>query len=506
MPATYELVSPKYSFVDFNPPANTQCCEGKGELPLPIATDNDLQFQVNADCSTIDVANNIMANADNLIQLKLLSQAGEVLHDWTSVENWKFKKYRTSEKIVTFLWYRPLTNIINLVPSSECFSLRVMAQFDIGAVVLEKQADSNLFHINTNSCYTSLLEYINDEDYAGFNYCAVIDPLEIIQPVNRVRLYIFPSRPKIAESKVIYRKSNGIIKQRSSLLTKQYLFNTEYFSEITHEKLSVALAHDIVTIASNNYNGGISKNGEYEINWDTEINECIAPASFTALATSVAIMNSNCSNCDEVVPPDVDCVSITAIQYEVNPNDPEWSIIPGPVVFSSVPLNNQIVTVYYQLPGGPVVNFGTYSVDTSGTIITSELILVDNSINSIILYAVAECSDSQSPIETVYKPGFCAIPTTLQIEGFTVSAPGEYDAAVSFVGPNGVASGGYEWQLWDQDDTIMLNSGVVGMSPNPQNFTVPSIPENDYYILKLRSNCGAGNLSEFTTVSFNTFI
>jgi hypothetical protein len=173
--------------------------------------------------------------------------------------------------------------------ADQCFSFKIKAHCIISGTTEIVEATSNCFILKASNCYSSVLEYTNEENYADFNYC------NITNPINKVRLWLYPSQPKPVEDKAIYRKSSGAIRQTRSVITKEFLMQTEHLNEDIHDKITVALAHDSINMYSTNYTGGISKNGDYTIEWVDNI--CKAPANFKAWATPYAIKNNSCADC-----------------------------------------------------------------------------------------------------------------------------------------------------------------------------------------------------------------
>jgi hypothetical protein len=313
--AAINIISPKYSFVNFNPANSTaNCCIGENEVCLPVCAETDLIFQFNITTANIQDANDLMNNAVSDIQLLLLDVNGNLVHNWTATDNLLFERYRTGATQVTYLWRNTLLGLIGLIQYNQCFSFKIYASTAINSNIETKEAFSNCFILKSHDCFTSVLDYANNENYADFQYC------NITNPINRVRLYMYLSQPKSIEDKAVYRKSNGVIRQTRSLITKEYTAQTEHFNELLHDKIVIALAHDLVNISTGNYNGGISKTGEYDIDWTDNI--CIAPAKFKVLATPYAIRNNNCADCQPVDLNIPACPLITNIQASVvNNND-----------------------------------------------------------------------------------------------------------------------------------------------------------------------------------------
>lgn len=329
-----QIVNPKYSFVKFDSPeAINTCCNGDQEFCIPVIEETDTYFQVKL-TSTVyseiqDMMDDDSEGAAEAFHLLLLAGSGNtpdnfvdnLLRDWTFQDHLTFEKFRTGLFEITLQWKSPFKDIKTLLDCGDCFQLAFIRagefsaefsdefsdEFDIDGTTIAYDfiAISNCFKRACEDCFTSVLEYYNDDDYAEFRYCNVVNGL------NRVRLPFYLLQPKMTEDKAVYRKSNGVVKQTKSLLTKEYQVLTEFFPEWLHDKFTVALAHDNIYVVSGPYQGGISKSGEYVPDWSD--NDCNAPASFKVLATPYAIRNNNCQDCQEVEL----CVPIVAPEFSL---------------------------------------------------------------------------------------------------------------------------------------------------------------------------------------------
>ena len=310
-----QLLTPKYSFVNFQAVGANFCCTDSEEFCIPVAEENDTYFSIKITSEKFSDIQYLLTTDLKNLQLMLLNGnsnnadniRANLLRNWTADDNLLFERNRTAVNEVTFQWKSPFKNIKGLVSVDDCFQLGISlintettgAEFssefsdeftnnDITIFYVFK-AISNVFKRTNDYCYTSILEYTNEQDYADFRYCNITNPL------NRVRLPFYLNQAQPVEDKAQYRKTNGQIKQTKSLLTKEYQVQTEYFTELIHDKVMIALAHGRVNVIGNKYTGGISKNSAYVIDWTDNL--CKAPANFKALAIDFMIKNNTCSEC-----------------------------------------------------------------------------------------------------------------------------------------------------------------------------------------------------------------
>lgn len=262
------ITSPAYSFVQFNPDGPDSCCNGINSVCLPVVLSNDLSFQVlnDSDPGTLSV---VRMNGETVSTQSGFVSAGDNI----------------------YLWQSPID--ITGLACDECFQLKIGTSL------------SNCFIKKCDDCFTSLIEYYNDEDYADFIYCNA-------GFMNRVRLPFYLNKPKMPETRSVYRKSNGTIRLTKSVITKQYTLTTDYLTEKMHDCLAVALGHDNTNIFSSVYSGGISKSGDYSPDWQDGM--CIAQAELTVDVTPLSIRNNNCQECAAPAPP---CAGVTIPSFSL---------------------------------------------------------------------------------------------------------------------------------------------------------------------------------------------
>lgn len=294
MDHSINIKSSPFSFVNFNDAsAFAPCCDGDNDVCLPVYYNSDLVFQFTLECSDSETARAAMNANPESAQLILLDVDGYQLYNFTLTGGLYFKKYRVGLTTVVFVWDNNLAGLESYVGFKDCFSLKVDISFYVNKKVSDL-ATSNCFKRIFDTCFTTLFEYNNETDYAEMYYCNTNGF------TNRVRLFVDIGKPKLIEDKTVYRKSNGAIRQTRSLITKELSAITERFSEFMHDRVSVMLAHDnVLATINNNSKIGVSKNGEYQIDW--EDNFCLALGSFKLLQTPFAIKNNNCSDCAPLV-------------------------------------------------------------------------------------------------------------------------------------------------------------------------------------------------------------
>lgn len=116
---------------------------------------------------------------------------------------------------------------------------------------------------------------------------------------NRIRLPIEIVKPQFPTERTVLSKANGQTVTLAATMKKIYEGRTDWMPEKWHERLAVALNHDTVTLEGDKYLGGVSPEGDYDINWVDFLDYPTAPAAFKVSATPFLAANHNCQSCEE---------------------------------------------------------------------------------------------------------------------------------------------------------------------------------------------------------------
>lgn len=158
----YTIQTMEHSFVRFDDePDVNHCIHGVFKEGLPVYADGDIAFQFLINTDTKAEADAIATFDASNLSIGLVS---DCLQEGYDVEfPASFERYRLSDTQVLFNWEHGLQGMIAFYEVNTCFRIRV--------TIAGTEFCSNLFTRIPSDCYTSLFEYGNDEDYAGFNYC-----------------------------------------------------------------------------------------------------------------------------------------------------------------------------------------------------------------------------------------------------------------------------------------------------------------------------------------------
>lgn len=310
---------------------------------------------------------------------------------------------------------------------------------------------------------------------------------------NRIRLPFKLTRPQFPEDKSVYRKSNGETKTLSVVVKKTYEGETDWMPEKWHERLTIALAHDNITYEGDKYLGGISKDGDYEIDWQPFLDYPTAKAKFSVQVTPFDNSNSNCQTCEEAT--QLSLVDDTfpdnleedqSYTLNVYQND---NICCYPAVFSITTYDSAYLT------SATIDQNGVLSIHTKSSFLTANGIKLGT-------YRVT-CPNGSFDEADVYAdltgdaPG-CLAPSNLRVVSRTTTT-----ADFAFTEPSPVANH-YIYRLYKASAPgVLVQTGTCGSS-----FHIIGLLAGVAYIMYVRSQCGPGDddatASNFISVSFST--
>lgn len=296
-------------------------CPGNDMLwCLPIAKEDDLAFSIYVKATTTN-EQSILCNLDLKTQVKLylskgvradapsLAEFGSLTPSWPLTGDKTFERVRLSTELFVFTWRWPLTNLFDSLEVGDCFQLAFLLRRSVAAGVVELRGISNcMIRVPDSDGYTTHIEYSSKGVFEmDFDYCTNT------QFKNRVRLPMYPSRPKYKEDESVYVKSNGERKITSSITSKLHDFMVDYMPEWGHDCLMAALKHKQVIAQhplfglANYYKDGslagdkaeIRKEGEYDVEPIEPMGYPHYPAKFKAYQTPFILKKNVCaSKCD----------------------------------------------------------------------------------------------------------------------------------------------------------------------------------------------------------------
>jgi len=158
----YSLAAPPNSFVQFAVSDQIQSCEFPDiELCLPVYEDNDVSFQFIVTADSEEEADALCDLTNTKVAIGITSDCAEgFLLQFSE----KPERYRIGLKKVLYNWGHGLPDFATVISRRECFHIKIIINSLYSFC-------SNCFQRITETCHTSVIEYSNEDDYAGFNYC-----------------------------------------------------------------------------------------------------------------------------------------------------------------------------------------------------------------------------------------------------------------------------------------------------------------------------------------------
>lgn len=159
------IKSARNSFVEFGDQVEDHCIWGPQSTCLPLLFDSDVQFQFVVEADTVEEADALCQFNSSGIRIGLVT---DCLQDDFDVEfTNQPERYRISDLQVLYNWGHGLPGAIAFYDVNDCFRIRLI----VGEGESEIVECSNCFQRIDNSCFSSVIEYSNDENAFGFNYC-----------------------------------------------------------------------------------------------------------------------------------------------------------------------------------------------------------------------------------------------------------------------------------------------------------------------------------------------
>lgn len=163
------IISPVNSFVRFGETAAPPLCLwGNVNFCLPVYAVDDWYFQWVIEGTELEI-DSLCTQTGDEIEVALVNECGgaSIL---TFAE--KPERFRLSTTQVLYNWQEGFPNFTSVVSVGECF--RVQLTFTATPYGYPEEVEtfcSSCFERIGDDCYTSVVEYGNDEDGFGFKYC-----------------------------------------------------------------------------------------------------------------------------------------------------------------------------------------------------------------------------------------------------------------------------------------------------------------------------------------------
>lgn len=156
-----EVINNANSFVQFDSSEVIESCEYQDiDLCLPVYEDDDVNFQFVIEADTIEEADALCSLTNEGFSIGIVKECADGLLITFSETP---ERYRISDYQVLYNWANGLTGFSTVIGIGECFMVKV--------IIGEQSFCSNCFQRIFEPCHTSVIEYGNDDNAFGFNYC-----------------------------------------------------------------------------------------------------------------------------------------------------------------------------------------------------------------------------------------------------------------------------------------------------------------------------------------------
>lgn len=158
----YQVISPTNSFIQFSVSDLITSCEFNSiHLCLPVYDEDDISFQFVIEADSDAEADALCDLTNSLVTMGLVYDCSD---DLVLTFTQKPERFRISGMQVLYNWQHGLPNFASVIDVGECFKIKLIVDG-------EDMGCTNCLQRIGTDCHTSVLEYSNDDNFAGFNYC-----------------------------------------------------------------------------------------------------------------------------------------------------------------------------------------------------------------------------------------------------------------------------------------------------------------------------------------------
>lgn len=308
---------------------------------------------------------------------------------------------------------------------------------------------------------------------------------------NRIRLPFYISKAQFPTEQNVTRLANGITRVESVVIRKTYEGLTDDLPEWVHQRLVIALSHDIVKIEGDRYFGEVARDGEYEIDWHEFMDRPLAQAKFKVEVTPFDATNSNCQSCEEA--------NQVSLVDDTFPSTLEESETYTLDVFENDTIECYpfTATIVYFNPDF----IASAEIDENG-ILTVETTPEFQSANGVklVTYRVT-CPNGGFDEADVYGNLDGTVEACLAPLSLNTSLLEEDSVTMVWNNPDPAPEDGYEWSLIEFDHPgVIVQSGTSSTDSQ----AISGLTPGTKYTFNVRSKCGEGYYSNYVSRTFTT--
>lgn len=163
------IISPLHSFIRFGETAAAPLCIWGGiNFCLPVYEQDDIYFQIVVEGTENEIDSLCNPYGDEITVSLVNTCGGSDILTFTE----KPERFRLSATQVLYNWTHGLPNFTSAVAVGECFHIQLVIEATPYGYPDETVVKcSNCIERISDPCFTSVIEYGNDEDGFGFKYC-----------------------------------------------------------------------------------------------------------------------------------------------------------------------------------------------------------------------------------------------------------------------------------------------------------------------------------------------
>lgn len=158
------IINSANSFVRFGDTVSTHCIWGNIDFCLPVYNSTDVYFQFIASADTAVESEYLCLSGAAEVSVSIVNTCGG--SDLIAFAQ-KPTRYRLSPTQVLYNWSHGFPGFPTGVSCNECFKIQISLEVN----GISQLHCSNCFERVCDDCFTSVLEYGNEEDAFGFKYC-----------------------------------------------------------------------------------------------------------------------------------------------------------------------------------------------------------------------------------------------------------------------------------------------------------------------------------------------